>query len=203
MKKVYSAILVALILWTVMFSPLTAPHVNLWLVMTIAAIILTTMSTVFGNWYRNFRIKAMDVVLGVVSAAMLWGVFWIGDKLSQLMFNFARPEVNAIYSLKESISPWLLSGLLLLVIGPAEEIFWRGFVQQKMSAKWGATPGFVIATAVYALVHAGSCNFMLVMAALVAGGFWGLIYRFCPNKLGTLVVSHAVWDAAVFVWFPI
>lgn len=203
MKKVYAAILIALILWTVMFSPLTAPHVNLWLVMTIAAIILTTMSTVFGNWYRNFRIKAMDVVLGVVSAALLWGVFWIGDKLSQLMFNFARPEVNAIYSLKESISPWLLSGLLLLVIGPAEEIFWRGFVQQKMSAKWGATPGFVIATAVYALVHAGSCNFMLVMAALVAGGFWGLIYRFCPNKLGALVVSHAVWDAAVFVWFPI
>ncbi len=203
MKKVYAAILVALILWTVMFSPVTAPHVNLWVVMTIAAIILTTMSTVFGNWYRNFRITAMDAVLGVVSAAMLWGVFWVGDKLSQLMFNFARPEVNAIYSFKESISPWLLSGLLLLVIGPAEEIFWRGFIQQKMSAKWGATSGFVIATAVYALVHAGSCNFMLVMAALVAGGFWGLIYRFCPNKLGALVVSHAVWDAAVFVWFPI
>ncbi len=44
---------------------------------------------------------------------------------------------------------------------------------------------------------------MLVMAALVAGGFWGLIYRFYPNRLGALVISHAVWDAAVFVWFPI
>ena len=119
------------------------------------------------------------------------------------MFNFARPEVNAIYSFKESISPWLLSALLLFIIGPAEEIFWRGFVQNKMSEKWGTTMGFVIATAVYALVHAGSCNFMLVMAALVVGGFWGLIYRFYPNRLGALVISHAVWDAAVFVWFPI
>ena len=203
MKKVYAAILVALVLWTVMFSPVTAPHVNLWLVMTIAAVTLTTMATCFGNWYRNFRITATDVVIGVVTAAALWGVFGVGDKLSQLMFNFARPEVNAIYSFKESISPWLLSALLLFIIGPAEEIFWRGFVQNKMSEKWGTTMGFVIATAVYALVHAGSCNFMLVMAALVAGGFWGLIYRFYPNRLGALVISHAVWDAAVFVWFPI
>lgn len=203
MKKVYAAILVALVLWTVMFSPVTAPHVNLWLVMTIAAVTLTTMAACFGNWYRNFRITATDVVIGVVTAAALWGVFWVGDKLSQLMFNFARPEVNAIYSFKESISPWLLSALLLFIIGPAEEIFWRGFVQNKMSEKWGATMGFVIATAVYALVHVGSCNFMLVMAALVAGGFWGLIYRFYPNRLGALVISHAVWDAAVFVWFPI
>ncbi|MCM1092878.1 MAG: CPBP family intramembrane metalloprotease [Lachnospiraceae bacterium] len=203
MKKVCAAILVALVLWTVMFSPVTAPHVNLWLVMTIAAVTLTTMATYFGNWYRNFHITVTDVVIGVGSAAALWGVFWVGDKLSQLMFNFARPEVNAIYSFKESISPWLLSALLLFIIGPAEEIFWRGFVQKKMSEKWGATMGFVMATAVYALVHAGSCNFMLVMAALVAGGFWGLIYRFYPNRLGALVISHAVWDAAVFVWFPI
>ena len=71
------------------------------------------------------------------------------------------------------------------------------------SAKWGPVSGFIAATAVYSLVHVGSCNFMLVMAALVAGGFWGLAYRFRPDRLGALVVSHAVWDAAVFVWFPI
>lgn len=203
MKSVYAAIAAALTLWTVMFSPLTAPHVNLWAAMTASAIILTVLATRFGNWYRNIRFSFSDIAAGAAGAAVLWGVFWTGDKLSQLIFNFARPEVNAIYSFKGSISPWLLSALLLLIIGPAEEIFWRGFVQQKMSEKWGPTAGFVAATAVYALVHAGSCNFMLVMAALVAGGFWGLIYRFFPKRLGALVVSHALWDAAVFVWFPI
>ncbi len=203
MKKLYIAILVALVLWTIMFSPATAPHVNLWLVMTMAAVVLTSMAASFSDWYRRIRFSASDVVIGIASAAALWGVFWVGDKLSQLMFNFARPEVNAIYSFKESISPWLLSLLLLFIIGPAEEIFWRGYVQHKMASKWGQSMGFLMATAVYALVHAGSCNFMLVMAALVAGGFWGLIYRFYPNRLGALVISHAVWDAAVFVWFPI
>lgn len=203
MKKLLASVLTAFVLWTIMFSPITAPHVNLWLVMTIAAIVLTTLATRFSDWYRRIRINFSDILIGVGSAMLLWGIFWIGDKLSQLMFDFARPEVNDIYSFKESISPWLLSALLLFIIGPAEEIFWRGYIQDKLSSRLGATPGYILATAVYALVHAGSCNFMLIMAALVAGAFWGLIYRFYPNRLGALVISHAVWDAAVFVWFPI
>ena len=44
---------------------------------------------------------------------------------------------------------------------------------------------------------------MLVMAALIVGAIWGLAYRLYPQKLGTLIVSHAVWDVAVFVLFPI
>jgi len=56
---------------------------------------------------------------------------------------------------------------------------------------------------VYALVHVWSFNFMLVMAALVAGMVWGLIYRINPKALPALVVSHALWDALVFVVWPI
>jgi membrane protease YdiL (CAAX protease family) len=44
---------------------------------------------------------------------------------------------------------------------------------------------------------------MLLVAAAVAGGIWGLLYRLYPQRLGALIISHAVWDAAVFVIFPI
>ena len=63
--------------------------------------------------------------------------------------------------------------------------------------------GFAVATLLYALVHVSSCNFMLIMAALVAGVVWGGLYRFFPDRFSAIVVSHAVWDAAVFLWFPI
>ena len=92
---------------------------------------------------------------------------------------------------------------MLLLIGPAEEIFWRGYVQRTLSARWGGNAGFAVATALYALVHAGSCNFMLVMAALVAGMVWGALYRFFPQRFSAIILSHALWDAAVFIWFPI
>ena len=86
---------------------------------------------------------------------------------------------------------------------PAEEIFWRGYVQNALSKRWSPNVGFIVTTLVYALVHIWSFNFMLVMAALVVGAIWGLAYRLYPQKLGALIVSHAVWDVAVFVVFPI
>ena len=84
-----------------------------------------------------------------------------------------------------------------------EEIYWRGYVQRKLSEHWNTNLGCLVTTLIYALVHAGSFNFMLTMAALVAGAAWGLLYRFFPQQFGAIILSHALWDAAVFVWFPI
>ena len=140
---------------------------------------------------------------GVAIAVALWGIFWVGDKLSQLMFDFARPQVDTIYGMKEGESPWLLTALMLFLIGPAEEIFWRGYVQENFSKRWNANVGFAVTTLIYALVHAGSLNFMLIMAALVAGAAWGLLYRLFPKNFAAIIISHALWDVAVFIWFPI
>ena len=204
MKKLLLTLVVAAILWAVMFTPWTAPHVNFWWTMTASACVLSLMATLFApGWWRNVRITPREVVLGVAIAAALWGVFWVGDKLSQLMFDFARPQVDTIYGMKEGESPWLLTALMLFLIGPAEEIYWRGYVQKSLSARWNPNIGFAVTTLIYALVHAGSLNFMLVMAALVAGLVWGLLYRFFPEHFAAIIISHAVWDVAVFIWFPI
>ena len=110
-------------------------------------------------------------------------------------------------AMKTGMPPYVIALLLLLLICPAEELFWRGYVQRTLarvlSGKWAADLAFIVTTAVYALVHVWSFNFMLVMAALVAGAVWGFIYRLCPKALPALIVSHALWDALVFVIMPI
>lgn len=204
MKKAIFTLLLAATLWTIMFSPWTAPHVNFWWTMTGSACTLSICATLFmPGWWKRVHIKLPDILLGIGIAVALWVVFWIGDKLSQIMFNFARPQVDLIYGMKEGESPWLLTALMLFLIGPAEEIFWRGYIQQKFSERWSPNIGFIVTTAIYALVHAGSFNFMLTMAALVAGAAWGLIYRIWPERFGAIIISHALWDVAVFIWFPI
>ncbi len=204
MRRVVLTIILATVLWTVMFSPWTAPHVNFWWMMTASACSLTLLSSLFApGWWKRISITPSNIFYGILIAVALWGVFWLGDKLSQLLFDFARQEVNTIYGMKDGESPWLLTVLLLFLIGPAEEIFWRGYVQQVLSQRWNPNVGFVVTTLVYALVHAGSFNFMLVMAAMVAGAAWGLLYRFFPERFTAIVISHALWDVAVFIWFPI
>lgn len=198
------SILIAAGLWTVMFSPATSSYVNFWGTMCVSAVVLLTL-TFFSEvrWWTGWRLDWKTAGLGVAIAAALWGIFWAGDKVSSWLFDFARPQVDEIYGIKSGISPVLLSLLLLFLVGPVEEIFWRGYIQKTLSEKMGRNIGAVTATLVYAGVHIPSCNFMLVMAALVAGAVWGCVYRFRPEKFGAVLVSHALWDAAVFVWFPI
>lgn len=204
MKSLVFTLVLALLLWTVMFLPWTAPHVNFWWMMTFSAVTLSMLSTFFNRgWHKRVKLNWSNLFLGVLIAAALWGIFWIGEKVSSWMFDFARPQVDSIYGMKEGESPWLLTALMLFLIGPAEEIYWRGYVQQKLSERWNANLGFVVTTLIYALVHAGSFNFMLTMSALVAGMAWGLLYRFFPERFGAIILSHALWDVAVFIWFPI
>ncbi|MCM1108297.1 MAG: CPBP family intramembrane metalloprotease [Clostridium sp.] len=201
---VWSSLVLAAVLWTIMFSPETASHVNFWLMMSLSACVLTCCSFRFNpHWWRQTEWTWGNVGWGIVIAVALWIVFWTGNKISAWMFAFARPQVDLIYGMKDGCSPILLSVLLLCLIGPAEEIFWRGYVQRSLSARWNPDVGFLLTSVCYTLVHVGSLNFMLLMAALVAGLVWGMLYRLFPNRLSALIFSHALWDAAVFVWFPI
>ena len=199
-------------MWLLMFSPSTYGVLNFWLEMSVAACVLTALALCFtkGAVLQDLKCSRplLQVLLGIAIAFALWGVFWIGDFLSSRMFDFARGQVDNVYSMKQGLPSWAIALLLLLVIGPAEELFWRGFVQkqlQKKIARWRfpADHAFLITTLVYGLVHVPSMNFMLVMAALVAGAVWGFIYRLQPRLLPALVLSHALWDALVFVILPI
>lgn len=204
LKKPLVGFFIAAVLWTVMFSPWTAPHVNFWVMMTCSGLVLTLYSTwAAPGWWKEVRLDPANVLTGVVLAAALWGVFWLGEFFSTLLFDFARPQVDMIYGMKEGENPWILTALMLLIIGPAEEIFWRGYLQRNFSRKWNPDVAFIVTTLMYSLVHISKFNFMLIMAAMVAGIVWGLAYRFFPEKLGAIIISHALWDCAVFIWFPI
>ena len=210
LRRLLAAVLVAAAFWFYMFSPWTQGRPNFWLLMSCAAIVLSSLCLAFTP-DRKALLKLekplLQIVVGVAIAFALWGVFWIGDKLSALLFGFARAEVDAVYAMKTGLPGWGIALLLLLLIGPAEELFWRGYVQRTLTAilpgKRAADAALLITIAVYALVHIWSFNFMLVMAAMVAGAVWGLIYRLNPRLLPALIISHALWDALVFVIIPI
>lgn len=202
MKSLVSSIILAAILWLVMFFPYLGLELNFWAMMTMSSLLLTTCALVFGGKPRG-RLAWTEIALGAAIAVVLWGVFWMGDKCSQWLFDFARPQVDLIYGIKEGTSPSLIALLLLLIIGPGEEIFWRGFVQRRLSERFSPNAGFLLATAAYTLIHVSSLNFMLTMAAMVCGIAWGALYRFFPQHFTAIVVSHALWDAAAFVWFPL
>ena len=200
-RSLLLSIFLAAVFWFVMFFPYLGLEFNFWLVMTLASLTLTMIAIWLGG-KPDLHFSWREVLAGLAIAVVLWFVFWIGDKLSQLLFDFARPQVNLIYGIKGSTSPSVIAMLLLLIIGPGEEIFWRGYIQRRLSQRLSQNVGYAVATAAYTLVHLPSLNFMLIMAAMVCGILWGGLFRLFPKHFAAIVVSHALWDAAAFVWFP-
>ena len=194
----------AAILWFIMFSPLTAPSVNFWFTMSCSAASLTAYSLILRRQETGliFQMRLSDLFIGLGAAAILYGLFYLGNTISHMIFSFAGQQVSGVYATKSQANTALIGALLLLLIVPAEEIFWRGFAQEQLMQKLGLWKGFLITTLVYTLVHLPSMNFMLIMAALIAGLFWGWMYlKF--RRLSVCIISHAVWDCAIFALFPI
>ncbi len=149
---------------------------------------------------RQWRQIAVAVGGGIVSAAVLYLIFAVGNAVLPWLHSGSQDAVRSIYAVDTSLSGWRVALLLLFVVGPCEEIFWRGYVQRCMSGSYGWA-GVVLAIGAYTIAHVASGNPVLVLAAAVCGTFWSLQYRLLDN-LALNVVSHAIWTAAVFVWLP-
>jgi hypothetical protein len=173
---------------------------NFWGKIGLSVVIVLTYSLIWQRPAITFRAKS--IALGVLSAAVLYGLFFLGNALAPLVLPGARAQVGGIYGLGWGTSRLLVFLLLLFVTGPAEEIFWRGFLQSRMMAAWGAGRGCLAATLVYAGVHVFSGNPVLVIAALLAGAFWGALYVWRRDVL-LLIVSHSVWSAFIFAVAPV
>lgn len=194
---------VAALLWFIMFSPWTKNFVNFWYMMTFSGVVLICIERFANKKHHLYKKPTVKTVAaGIAIAGILYGIFFVGYELSRLILDFARMQVEGIYTMKGNTSEWFIGLALLFIIGPAEEMFWRGYVQRSLMKRLGGDKGFFVTLAIYTLIHIWSLNLMLIGAAAVCGFCWGVIYRANQKMLPALVISHALWDVAAFVLMP-
>ena len=140
------------------------------------------------------RPTVADVAIGVGGAVVLYGVFWAGDAVLRRWAPALAAHVDELYEVRSvPTSERLPVRVVVPFVGACEELFWRGLVQVRA--------GFVLALAAYAAVHLWERKAVLVLAAAVGGAFWGGLFAW-RDTLVAPIVSHALWDLAVVVWFP-
>jgi membrane protease YdiL (CAAX protease family) len=196
---IVGTVLLASGLWWVTFAQELA---SFWVKISISASLLAAISLLLRPPPRgSFRLDAPALAWGLVSAIVLYGIFWAGKAVSAAVFPFAGGQIDSIYHKGDGTPLWTIAVLLFCVTGPSEEIYWRGFLQQALMDRLGRWGGWAAATALYAGVHIWSFNFMLVGAAAVAGAFWGALYARC-GRLAPVIVSHSIWSTVIFAVFP-
>ena len=200
--------LLAIVLFVPLFITRGFGKFDFWWWMSLNIGCLTAIAAAFDPGWRNAVTHDLQkrilqkIGIGVLSALGLYSVFYAGNTLSRLIFPFAANGIENVYAFKADAAPLRIAFLMALIIGPGEELFWRGFLQRRFQIEKGPFQGFLLATLLYTGVHLASGNVMLVLAAGICGLFWGFLYL----RTGSLllnVVSHTVWDMAIFLFFPV
>jgi len=192
-------VLLATVLWFVTFYLSWA---SFWIKISYSAATLAILSL----WLQpdqkvQLKFNGSAVILGLVSAGILYMIFWTGRAVTTTLLPFAGHQIGGIYNKGTGTPMWVIALLLFFITGPAEELYWRGYLQKNLMVRFGRWQGWFLATAIYAGVHIWSFNFMLIGAAGVAGAFWGAMYwRF--SNLAPVIISHSIWSAVIFAVFP-
>jgi uncharacterized protein len=206
-RGLWPSIGLAFVLWFVMF---VLQPLNFWVMLSFSTTLLSAVAFALGRPLIPSReFTAKNVFVGVVLAALLYAVFYLGNQFLLLvsrLFPSLLPDpardIASVYANLGWLSPSLVAFLLFFPIGFGEEIFWRGFVQRRFRERGSATTAFVLTTLLYTAIHVPTGNPVLILAALTCGLFWGGFYR-ATGSLVPVLVSHMLWDPAIFVVFPI
>lgn len=170
-----------------------------WYIFTASMLFLISYSILVERMEDNASVLTY-MIFGILSGMLIYGVFWIGDSLSDY---FQLPFSNQITKLYDRYSPtefWHYI-LLVLIIVPGEEIFWRGFVQKRILTHTNAIVSIVLSTLLYASVQFYSGQLILVIAALVGGLFWGTLYAW-KRSVPLVIISHLTFGLLSFLIFP-
>ena len=150
---------------------------------------------------RRERFRLRDLAAGLASAAGLYAIFQVGDRMARRIMPAGDREIAGIYQLRSAAPRAAIATTLALAIGPGEELFWRGLVQRRLMQRYGRVRGTLIASSIYGAVHLVSENLTLTGAAATAGLFWGALYA-RQGRLAPLIISHVSWDIWIFLVAP-
>jgi membrane protease YdiL (CAAX protease family) len=177
------------------------PRRLFWQRMFVTGQVLGAWSLLTSRQSRALRIRPRDVPVGLASAGVLYVTFAAGDRFARRFLPTGDREIREIYALRTLRPKREIAARLALVIGPAEELFWRGLVQSALMRRFGRWQGAALAAGAYGGVHIVTGNFTLFGAAGVAGMHWCALYA-AGVPLGALVVSHVTWDVWIFLVEP-
>ncbi|HUI86939.1 MAG TPA: type II CAAX endopeptidase family protein [Nitrososphaerales archaeon] len=184
-------------LWFYSFGPFPP---GFWVKLSTSGLILLLIALTRRRRVR-LHFSFQGLAIGVASAVLLYLLFWAGYQVMSAVPGFTG-TISSVYSLSGGAPKPVIAGLLLFPIGPAEEFYWRGFIQRRLKGATTPTKALVASSVIYASIHLVTLNPSLLLVALIGGMVWGAIYEKCSD-LFPVLVSHILFDELIFVLFVI
>ncbi len=171
-----------------------------WYLYTATMLFLISFSIINEKIDDNASTK-QNFLYGTLSGVALYLLFYTGDWLLSLLPGSFDKQISKIYS-RFSLD-WLWHYLVLMfVIIPGEEIFWRGFIQKRLMRYMNNTAAIIIGATLNAAAFYFSGYPVLMLAAFVTGLVWGQLYVM-KRSIPLLIISHLTFNLLLLVLFPL
>ncbi len=197
--RVIVGVALSFVLWS--FTFLTGYMGSFWYRVTFSAILLALYASLAEREMISETVEGLrveELAKGFVAGALLYALFYLGYSV---LHSFLEVGASNVYLFRLE-SPVTIIASSLILTSFCEEYFWRAYIQRRLTVSFGATTGVLSTTLAYALIHAPTMNAPLILAASIAGLFWGLAYH-RTGSLWLVVASHLAWTELIFVVLPL
>ncbi|WP_075617371.1 CPBP family intramembrane glutamic endopeptidase [Paenisporosarcina indica] len=197
-----------------------APHFR-WIILIVAvyALLYFTFSNEKIFWYMytftmllfmalSFIIVKMEddiqtweyLIFGIGYGTLTYGLIAAGYHFFSI-FTDVAVSVDRFLSDFGPTSVWHYI-LLILIIAPGEELFWRGFVQQKLKTYMSPFFAVLISSILFGFSMAFSGFWLGVLAAFISGMFWGVLYEW-KKSMPLIIIAHITMIILLFLVLPL
>ncbi|WP_078552970.1 CPBP family intramembrane glutamic endopeptidase [Bacillus alkalicellulosilyticus] len=173
---------------------------SFWLLLPLSLLVLISF-TFFTSKPYFFPFSTPHIGMGIATGFILYVSMVIGKGIIVSIYPPLMSQLTALYELVQPKEVWQYLLLFLLVI-PGEEIFWRGFVLERLLQSLPSKTSVVLAALLYTTAHLFSGSILLVLAALLGGLVWGYVYIKTKN-ITICILSHTVFNLFLLILFPI
>lgn len=140
---------------------------------------------------------------GFVGVLVLWGIAAVGTVLVSTRYGIDQPQQEIIRLGQEDPMVFVMLAVLsILIVGPAEELLFRGVIQTRLRETFGVASGLGLATFVFAVIHLpGYVDGSLLSAALgvtilfFVGSILAVTYEYTGNLVVPALI-HGLFNAA-------
>ncbi|WP_053590193.1 CPBP family intramembrane glutamic endopeptidase [Bacillus sp. FJAT-22090] len=164
--------------------------------------VLFLMSIAFFYAKIDDKIKTIEYILyGVGFGFLMYAIIAGGYKLLEWIPGISTTSVNQFFGNFAPTSIWHFL-LLLFIIAPGEEFFWRGYIQQQLK-RWMTPSKAILASSVLSSLSFIFSGFWLgMLGAFICGLILGILYEW-KKSMPLIILAHIILLVLLFLVFPI
>ncbi|HSJ37821.1 MAG TPA: type II CAAX endopeptidase family protein [Planococcus sp. (in: firmicutes)] len=170
-----------------------------WYMYTFALLILMSAAIVYSDILDEMR-TWKSFAYGISAAVVMYAVLFAGYHLLQSLGVGSARSTAEFLSIFTPGSVWHLL-LLMFIVVPGEELFWRGFVQQQLKQYVPVSIAIPIASVLFGFTLWLADFWPGIFAGTAVGLILGYLYE-KKRSMPLLIIAHLVLMVLIFIIFP-